>query len=125
MLTVNETAPDPPQEDIEHPNSAFNLARESTRINEDFSQQCLRPELHPVGEPHPFAKPGEEPASVAYRYRSWAISDNLTLVARTQHDAMLEKDEYVTIRALNEWDPKVSAYQGCVCMFSLVSLISI
>eukprot|EP00048_Salpingoeca_helianthica_P015433 m.226756 g.226756 ORF g.226756 m.226756 type:complete len:538 (-) comp17028_c0_seq1:135-1748(-) len=107
-LTVNETANEPPQEDFEHPNSAFNLAREATRINEDFSQQCLRPELQRFGEPHPFAQPGEEPASVGYRYRSWAISDSLTLVARTELDAVLEKDEYVTIRALNEWDPKAS-----------------
>ncbi len=132
-LTVNETATEPPQEDIEHINSAFNLSREATRISEDFSQQCLRPELQQLSAPNPFAIHGEETASAAYRYRRWALDDNMTLVARyvlvgerfflllpshfffaflfflcsTEHDALIDKDEFATVRALNEWDPKV------------------
>ena len=67
---------------MEHVNSPLNLSREATHINEEFTQQCLRPELQRLPYPHPFAQPGEETASVAYRYRRWQISENLTLVAR-------------------------------------------
>ncbi len=68
---------------MEHFNSPSNLSREATRLNEDFSQQCLRRgDVHRLAEPNPFAQQGEEPASVAYRYRRWVLSDKITLVAR-------------------------------------------
>ena len=117
---MSETANEPPQEDADHFNSPINLSREATQINEAFSQQCLRHEPHHLGSKHPFAQPGEEPASVAYRYRKWVLSDTITLVARTELDAELDKDEFITIRAINEWDPKV-----CLLVIFIVIFIFI
>ena len=42
LLTVNETAIEPPQEEGNHMNSPRNLALEATFINHNFSQQCLK-----------------------------------------------------------------------------------
>lgn len=108
QLTVSETANEPPEEDADHINSPISLSKEATHVNETFSQQCLRHEAHRLPAPHPFVKAGEEPASVAYRYRKWVLGENLVLVARTELDAELEKGEFITVRAVNEWDPKAT-----------------
>lgn len=42
LLTVSETANEPPQEEGNSLNSPRNLAMEATYINHNFSQQCLR-----------------------------------------------------------------------------------
>lgn len=42
LLTVSETANEPPQEEGNSFNSPRNLAMEATYINHNFSQQCLR-----------------------------------------------------------------------------------
>lgn len=42
LLTVNETAKEPPQEEGNHINSPRNLALEATFINHNYSQQCLK-----------------------------------------------------------------------------------
>ncbi len=85
MPSVNETANEPPQEDVDHINSPSNLAREAAKINQDFSQQVLRRgDVHRMPDATlPFAPDaGEELASASYRYRKWQLSDKLTLIAR-------------------------------------------
>lgn len=42
LLTVSETANEPPQDEGNSFNSPRNLAMEATYINHNFSQQCLR-----------------------------------------------------------------------------------
>ncbi len=67
LLTVYETAWDPPPE--EGINSASNLALEATFINQNFSQQCLKSgEKYSFDNKNPFVEDEKEPvASVAYR----------------------------------------------------------
>ena len=50
-------------------------------------------------------------ASVGYRYRLWDLGDGVKLVARCEHDAVVqgssEKDVlFMNIKALNEWDSR-------------------
>jgi len=56
------------------------------------------------------ASPGETIAPVGYRYRKWTLPDGIELVARTELDGVLDDKErdmhFLTIRALNEYDPK-------------------
>lgn len=55
LLTVSETANEPPQDEGNSFNSPRNLAMEATYINHNFSQQCLRMVLLPLHTPtHPF-----------------------------------------------------------------------
>jgi hypothetical protein len=65
-------------------------------------------------ESNPFITSPEEgeEASVAYRYRKWDLDNGIILVARCEHDAVLIPPaadlQFLTIKALNEWDSKVS-----------------
>ncbi|KFB36211.1 AGAP002337-PA-like protein [Anopheles sinensis] len=118
LLTVNETASEPPQEDGNSLNSPRNLAIEATFINHNFSQQVLKSgEKEPkfkFGHPNPFIGDDEdgEVASVAYRYRKWDLNNGITLVARCEHDGVLKvpqgDTQFLTIKALNEWDSKIA-----------------
>ncbi|XP_075232247.1 eukaryotic translation initiation factor 3 subunit D-like [Lycorma delicatula] len=118
LLTVNETSVEPPQDDSNSLNSPRNLALEATFINHNFSQQVLKPgePRHKFDEPNPFISDEEEGevASVAYRYRKWDLDNGIVLVARCEHDAVLSTPsgelQFLTIKALNEWDSKVSIY---------------
>lgn len=65
-------------------------------------------------EPNPFVTDDEtdgEVASVAYRYRKWDLDNGIVLVARCEHDSVLQMPngdlQFLTIKALNEWDSKV------------------
>ena len=111
-LTVNETSHDPPYDDKDSINSPFNLSQEATFINQNFSQQVLEKEKsHDFENPNPFASDEEEVASVAYRYRKWKLDDNIELVARCEIDSVRVKKkntEYLSLRALNEYDSKVT-----------------
>ncbi|EAT38179.1 AAEL009902-PA [Aedes aegypti] len=118
LLTVNETAIEPPNEDGNSLNSPRNLAIEATFINHNFSQQVLKSgEKEPkykFDQPNPFIGDDEdgEVASVAYRYRKWDLNNGIELVARCEHDAVLltpqGDTQFLTIKALNEWDSKVA-----------------
>ncbi|KDR08942.1 eukaryotic translation initiation factor 3 subunit D-like [Zootermopsis nevadensis] len=116
LLTVNETSVEPPQDDGNSLNSPRNLALEATFINHNFSQQVLK-----TGEPrykfeegNPFISEEEagEVASVAYRYRKWDLDNGVVLISRCEHDAVMHGPngelQFVTIKALNEWDSKLS-----------------
>ena len=116
MLTVSETAAEPPQEEGNSLNSPRNLALEATFINHNFSQQVLKSgeEKHKFTEDNPFAGDEEEGevASVGYRYRKWDLGNDVKLVARCEHDAVAQGTNnellYLNIKALNEWDSKVN-----------------
>mmetsp|Transcript_3843 Transcript_3843/g.12420 ORF Transcript_3843/g.12420 Transcript_3843/m.12420 type:complete len:628 (-) Transcript_3843:37-1920(-) len=118
FVSVNETASAPPT-DEDGPNSARELAREATTINQNFLQQVL---LSTATKPakkmereHPFLDEGEDAASaapVAYRYRKWNLGGGVNLVARTEVDGVTPARDgslsYLTIRALNEYTDKTS-----------------
>lgn len=118
LLTVNETSVEPPADESSSLNNPRNLALEATFINHNFSQQVLR---SGTGEPrfkfpevNPFVSEEEEGevASVAYRYRKWDLNNEVVLVARCEHDAVVQSPtgelQFLTVKALNEWDSKVA-----------------
>ena len=135
LMTVNETAVEPPQDDGSSMNAPANLALEATFINQNFSQQvlrkvskkltflhsllCLKIEeegaVHQFGDPNPFVDEEEEGevASVGYRYRKFQLSENVQLIARCELDAALPPApgstdiQCINIKALNEWDPQI------------------
>ena len=47
-----------------------------------------------------------------YRYRKWDLGNDVVLVARCEHDAVMaganNEIMFLNIKALNEWDSKVS-----------------
>lgn len=118
LLTVNETAVEPPQDDNNSLNSPRNLAIEATFINHNFSQQVLKngsnEQKYKFDEPNPFLSEEEEGeiASVGYRYRKWDLNNGIVLVARCEHDAVMfgptGDTQFITVKALNEWDSKLA-----------------
>lgn len=116
LLTVNESSQDPPSDEPNSINSPRNLALEATFINHNFSQQVLKSNepRYSFNEPNPFVTEDEEGevASVAYKYRKWDLGENVQLVARCEHDGILNTPngdlQFLTIKALNEWDSKLS-----------------
>lgn len=66
-------------------------------------------------EKNPFISDEEEGevASVAYRYRKWDLDNGIVLIARCEHDAVMQMPngdiQFFTIKALNEWDSKVES----------------
>uniref|UniRef100_A0A069DVH3 Eukaryotic translation initiation factor 3 subunit D n=1 Tax=Panstrongylus megistus TaxID=65343 RepID=A0A069DVH3_9HEMI len=116
LLTVNETSVEPPCDDSTSINFPRNLALEATFINHNFSQQVLKTgeARFKFDESNPFITSPEEgeEASVAYRYRKWDLDNGVVLVARCEHDAVLNTPsgdlQFLTIKALNEWDSKLS-----------------
>lgn len=114
-LTVNETARDPPQdvEGQEEYNGPEKLSLEATMINQNFSQQVLKPGNAKVYEPNPFFEedePGVSPSSTAYRYRRFDLG-GVKLVVRCELHAWMSKkgeDQYYNVFSLNEWDSKGS-----------------
>jgi len=118
LLTVNETAVDPPQDDGTNLNSPRNLAIEATFINHNFSQQVLKSgpneQKYEFQSANPFLTEDEdrEVASVGYRYRMWNLNNGIELIARCEHDAVMiaptGDTQFITIKALNEWDSKLA-----------------
>jgi translation initiation factor 3 subunit D len=110
ILTVNETALEPPQDD-------GSLNREATFINQMFSQQVLIKKEPKVvfPNPHPFqTDPKEAVAAVAYKYRKWTIAEGLNLVARCEIDGCTDKDSFLTIKTLNEFDLKTGDWRKTI-----------
>eukprot|EP01099_Mayorella_cantabrigiensis_P004656 TRINITY_DN3547_c0_g2_i1.p1 TRINITY_DN3547_c0_g2~~TRINITY_DN3547_c0_g2_i1.p1 ORF type:complete len:540 (-),score=120.21 TRINITY_DN3547_c0_g2_i1:173-1792(-) len=111
-LTVNETAVDPPTEDKDPVNSPGSLATEATIINQNFLHQVLLRDAprYSFSQPNPFQSTGE-PASIAYKYRRWRLSDDISVIIRSEIDGVSEvqgNDLFLTIKALHEFDPKIS-----------------
>lgn len=70
-------------------------------------------ERYEFSNPNPFIQPDEESeaSSVAYRYRSWDLGNNQRIVIRCEQDCVQVgpngEEQFVNIKALNEWNPKV------------------
>jgi translation initiation factor 3 subunit D len=122
-ITVNENAADPPadSDDPSNINSPASLSLEATYINQNFSSQVISSKSKPhQPNPNPFYSPEEETeplASCLYRYRKFDLSvseeDTLDLIVRTEVDAYIgKKDQFVTVKALNEFDPKSQGGAG-------------
>lgn len=117
-VTVHENAADPPadSDDPSNVNSASSLSLEATYITRNFSSQVIEEKSKPYSpNPNPFYSE-DEPSPVAsclYRYRKFDLSvgeeDTLDLIVRTEVDAYQgKKDSLVTVKALNEFDPRAS-----------------
>lgn len=121
FLSVNETAPDPPNnDDKESINSPIKLSQEATCINQNFSQMVLDENSAPeaMQYPNPFDEEGEaSAASGAYRYRKITLPGNpkddkqfnarpVVMAVRTEVNCKVGSDSYASVKALNEFDPK-------------------
>ncbi|KAF8558718.1 translation initiation factor eIF-3, subunit D [Imleria badia] len=141
-VTVNENASDPPQDPtppnpnnpvdknavLEAPsiNSATSLSLEATYINQNFGFQSVQENVTAdFAHPNPFYGPEEtEPlASCGYRYRVFDLGvtedEDLKICVRTEVDAFVsgagnpaDGHGLVTIRALNEFDPRAQGAGG-------------
>jgi translation initiation factor 3 subunit D len=113
FLTVHETAyhPPPPAESDDDINAPERLALEATMINQNFSQQILkRAGRKSMDLPNPFFDEDDhedsmEPASVAFRYRSFELDPGTTVVCRTELHGIVKGTQYMTAFALNEYAP--------------------
>jgi len=114
FVTVNENWNEittAEKDSINHPDR---LANEATSIAHNFSQQVLDSAEHKFQEKNPFLsslKKDQTPASIAYRYRRWKLSENIQLVARTSLNAFILKDhqpKFIHLRSLNQFDSKLS-----------------
>ena len=122
-VTVNENAADPPadSDDLSNINSPASLSLEATYVNHNFSSQVIAPKSKPFEpSPNPFYSPEteqDEPASCLYKYRKFDLSigeeETMDLIVRTEVDAYFgKKDVQITVRALNEYDPRVQGGSG-------------
>ncbi|EPE05938.1 eukaryotic translation initiation factor 3 subunit d [Ophiostoma piceae UAMH 11346] len=135
MVTVNENAADAPldaadgsKDTVNQPNA---LAEEATYINHNFSNQVVLESASgakvQMAHPNPFYNASEEtepPASKAYKYRRFDLSSNseeepVYLVVRTELDAVQKnatngEDQFVSIKALNEFDSKAQGSGGAL-----------
>jgi translation initiation factor 3 subunit D len=135
MVTVNENAADAPLDASEGNKDPLNqpgaLAEEATYINHNFANQVVLESEAASGRvemPHenPFYNASEEtepPASRAYRYRRFDLSLNdeepVYLVVRSELDAVQKnaisgEDQFLTVRALNEFDSKAPGSGGAL-----------
>lgn len=103
-------------EEINHPEK---LSLEATAINQNFSQQILKPtdastrmnfEAHPFFDEEEEGAADSEPAAVAYRYRKFTLG-NIKVIARCELHGWAAKGKdqpKFTAYALNEWDSRYS-----------------
>ncbi|KAH9909327.1 eukaryotic translation initiation factor 3 subunit D [Xylariomycetidae sp. FL2044] len=132
MVTVNENAQDAPLEADGNKDSVNNpaaLAEEATYINHNFANQVvLESDSQKVELAHenPFYNPAEEtepPASKGYKYRKFDLSTSdeepVYLIVRAEVDAVQKnaisgEDQYLTVKALNEFDNKAQGSGGAL-----------
>jgi translation initiation factor 3 subunit D len=133
IVSVNENAADPPIEATEGNKDTINspnaLGLEATFINHNFSNQTViesDTQKHEMAHENPFYNPSEETeplASKAYRYRRFDLSLNdeepVHLVVRTELDAVVKnnisgEDQFLTVKALNEFDHKAQGSGGAL-----------
>ena len=128
-LSVHETAYNPPSSE-DGDNTPERLGLEATMVNQNFSQQILKKSgRKDMALPNPFSdedSKSTEAASVAYRYRKFALDDKTTLVCRTELHGLVKKQHYMTAFALNEynatpnnpqavnWRDKIDSQRGAV-----------
>lgn len=133
MVTVNENAADAPMEASEGSKDTINqpaaLAEEATYINHNFANQTVREsdtQKVEMAHENPFYNADDEtdpPASKAYKYRRFDLALNdeepVPLIVRTELDAAQKnaisgEDQYVTVKALNEFDHKAQGSGGAL-----------
>jgi len=132
MVTVNENAADAPLEASEGGKDGINqpgaLAEEATYINHNFANQVVLEGNTKVdmANENPFYNASEEtepPASKAYKYRRFDLSTNeeepVYLIVRTELDAVQKNaisgdDQFLTVKALNEFDSKAQGSGGAL-----------
>ncbi|KAF2400500.1 translation initiation factor eIF-3, subunit D [Trichodelitschia bisporula] len=134
MVTVNENAADAPLELSEGNKDTINspgaLMMEATHINNVFPIQVVvesETAKREMPNEHPFYNPAEETdpaASKAYKYRRFDLSlaqdeEPMHLIVRTELDAVLKnnisgEDQFLTIKALNEFDSKAPGSGGAL-----------
>jgi translation initiation factor 3 subunit D len=134
MVTVNENAADAPLEISEGNKDSINspgaLMLEATHINNVFPLQVVaESDTAKVTMPneHPFYNEEVEsdpPASKSYKYRRFDLSlekdeEPLHLIVRTELDAVVKnningEDQFLTIKALNEFDNKAQGSGGAL-----------
>lgn len=133
MVTVNENAADAPMDSADGSKDGINqpsaLAEEATYINHNFANQVvIESDTQKVEMKHenPFYNPAEEtepPASKAYKYRRFDLSSSeeepVFLIVRTELDAVQKnpingEDQFMTIKALNEFDSKAPGSGGAL-----------
>jgi len=125
-LTVNETAPEPPNnENPDEINGPIKLGQEASCINQNFTQMVLdySKDKEDMPEPNPFVDEDNEgeAASVAYRYRTVVIPGNskdeaesnrrpIKIMMRTEVNARNPDGpgKYISVKALNEYLPTVT-----------------
>ncbi|OAA64332.1 Eukaryotic translation initiation factor 3, subunit 7 [Niveomyces insectorum RCEF 264] len=130
MVTVNENAADAPLEAADGSKDTINqpgaLAEEATYINHNFANQVVIEGNNKVqmAHPNPFYNASEEtelPASKAYKYRRFDLSTNdedpVYLIVRTELDAVQKnatngEDQFLSVKALNEFDSKAQGSGG-------------
>eukprot|EP01088_Endostelium_zonatum_P007678 TRINITY_DN20030_c0_g1_i1.p1 TRINITY_DN20030_c0_g1~~TRINITY_DN20030_c0_g1_i1.p1 ORF type:complete len:559 (-),score=153.46 TRINITY_DN20030_c0_g1_i1:14-1690(-) len=106
LPTVNETSGLPSNQNEEQ--SAERLSMEAGYINRVFAQQALSKNRNTINRGDGV---GEDEAPVLYRYRKWDLGDNNLLIVRCEVNCVVEegtKVKYGLIKALNEFDPKVT-----------------
>jgi len=131
-LTVNENTADPPMEtEKESVNSPGALSSEATFINSSFAAQVIdQREKIELDHANPFVGSDETDnvASCGYRYKSYDLSNPATgdedvepihLIVRTEVDAAIKtagnpEPTYLTVRALNEFDPNAQGAGGAL-----------
>ncbi|PHZ10141.1 eukaryotic translation initiation factor 3 [Rhizopus microsporus ATCC 52813] len=127
FVTVNENSFDPPVEsDKDMINSWSALCNEATYINQNFSRQVLSKESSiNFDNPNPFATPETEKdlASCGYRYKLFDMTngeegaEKIEMLVRTEVDAAVKmgnNTNYITVRALNEFDPTAQGSGGAL-----------
>jgi translation initiation factor 3 subunit D len=113
-LTVNENWNEVQETDKKSMNHPTQLFQEATLINHNFQQQVLdsKREAVELQETNPFASLfAAELASVGYRYRSYNLSDTVTMVARCEVHGYTERNgekKFLNVRALNDFDHTLS-----------------
>lgn len=133
-VTVNENAADAPMESTDGGKDSINsvgaLVEEATHINHVFPIQTViesETSKRDMSNEHPFYNAAEEtdpPASKAYKYRRFDLSleadeEPLHLIVRTELDAVVKnnisgEDQFLTIKALNEFDNKAPGSGGAL-----------
>eukprot|EP00479_Gromia_sphaerica_P009844 TRINITY_DN4291_c0_g1_i2.p1 TRINITY_DN4291_c0_g1~~TRINITY_DN4291_c0_g1_i2.p1 ORF type:complete len:158 (+),score=22.58 TRINITY_DN4291_c0_g1_i2:727-1200(+) len=98
FVTVNETGHEPKDQEDNSINHPKNLSKEATFINHNFSHQVVnnQKDLMEFKDPNPFLnnlEEGQRAATVGYKYRKWALSSNVVVVARCELNGYLPKTQ--------------------------------
>ncbi|KAL2266636.1 hypothetical protein VTJ83DRAFT_5988 [Remersonia thermophila] len=132
LVTVNENAADAPLDAADGSKDSINqpsaLAAEATFINHNFPNQVVLESANQkvnMAHENPFhtAEEADPLASKAYKYRRFDLStseeDPMYLIVRTELDAVQKnaingENQFLTVHALNEWDPKAQGSGGAL-----------